>query len=255
MRSAALVSAVLGGAALVVGLVAAPAAAPAANSAPAAFAAFHGSPAHIGSVAAQVSGQRGSFNQNGENWSGVAVTGSGFTEVGATWTQPSATCNSSNDLYAPWVGIDGYGTSSVEQTGVQTDCSSGRAVDSAWYEMYPANPVYYSNTVSAGDSITAKVTRSGTSYTLVETDNTKGWTKTTTKTYRGSNGSAEIILESPTADYPNFGKVTFTGVTINNKSLTSFSPVLLDASSSAGYEDHTSAINSSGGFSVSYEQE
>src|SRR5690242_7982411 len=61
------------------------------------------------------------YNINGYNWGGMAATGSGFTSVSATWTEPSATCNSRNDLYAPWVGIDGYGTSTVEQTGVATD--------------------------------------------------------------------------------------------------------------------------------------
>jgi hypothetical protein len=249
VRSAALATSLLGGAALVVGLAAAPAGAIA--PAQTGFAPFHGGPAH---VTAQRVG--GGFNQNGGNWSGVVVTGSGFTEVGATWTQPPASCNSSNDLYAPWVGIDGYGSNSVEQTGVQSDCSSGgsSAVDSGWYEMYPANPVYYGNTVRPGDSITAKVTRSGTSYTLVLTDNSQGWSKTTTKSYNGANASAEIILESPTAAYPNFGTVNFSNVTINNQPLSSYRPILLDASSSAGYEDHTNAPSGSS-FSVSYEQE
>jgi len=250
VRSAALATALLGGAVLVVGLAAAPAGAVAAP-AHASYTPFHGSTAHAG--AHRVGG---SFNEDGGNWSGVVVTGSGFTEVGATWTQPAASCSSSNDLYAPWVGIDGYGSDSVEQTGVASDCSGGgsSAADSAWYEMYPADPVYYSNTVEAGDSITAKVTRSGTKYTLTETDNTQGWTKTTTKSYSGANASAEIILESPTADYPDFGTVSFTNVTINNEPLSDFSPVLLDASSSAGYEDHTNAPSGSS-FSVTYEQE
>jgi hypothetical protein len=242
---------VLGGAALVVGMLATPAVAGAGSAHGATYTPFHGGTAHV--KAGHVGG---SFNQNGGNWSGVVVTGSGFTEVGATWTQPAASCNSSNDLYAPWVGIDGYGSSSVEQTGVQSDCSGGgsSAVDSGWYEMYPANPVYYNNSVQAGDSITAKVTRSGTSYTLVLTDNTAGWSKTTTKSYNGANSSAEIILESPTAAYPNFGTVSFSNVTINNNALSSYSPTLLDASSNAGYEDHTNAPSGSG-FSVTYEQE
>ena len=77
------------------------------------------------------------FNINGYNWSGAAKTGSGFTSVKSSWTEPSVTCNSTNDLMAPWVGIDGYGSSSVEQTGVATDCSSGHPVYQAWYEMYP----------------------------------------------------------------------------------------------------------------------
>jgi hypothetical protein len=246
---------VLGGAALVVGLAvtpasaATPASAHTAGTAHGAFAPFHGSVAHTKPRVG------GNFNQDGGNWSGYVARGSGFTSVTASWNEPTVTCNSSNDLYAPWVGIDGYGSSSVEQTGVATDCSSGRPVYQAWYEMYPANPVYYSNAVSGGDSFTGTVTRSGTSYTLTITDNTKGWTKTTTKSYRGSNASAEFILESPTAAYPRFGTVTFTGSKINGSSLSGFSPIALDASNSGGFEDHTSAISGGTTFSVTYSRE
>jgi hypothetical protein len=246
VRTSALASALLAAAAAVVGL-----AAPAAN---AAAPAHSFAPMNHNGTAVAVRPVHG-FNQNGYNWSGYVATGSGFTSVAATWTEPKTTCNSTNDLYAPWVGIDGYGSSSVEQTGVQTDCSSGSPVDSAWYEMYPANPVYYSNPVSAGDVITATVSRSGTTYTLTLTDKTKNWTKTTKKSYRGANASAEVILESPPAAYPNFGSVKFTGSTVNGKSLSTFNPTAFDASGSSGqYEDHTGAL-SGGSFSVTYEQE
>lgn len=199
---------------------------------------------------------RHGFNENGQNWSGYAATGSGFSSVSATWAQPAVTCDSRNDLYAPWVGIDGLGSSSVEQAGVQTDCSSGSPVNSPWYEMYPKSPVYWHDTVLAGDVITATVTRGGTNYTLRLTDQTRGWTEQITQSYRGRNASAEIILESPSAAYPDFGTVSFDNVTIDGAPLSSSDPVALDASSRAGFEDHTSAIGSDGdSFSVSYQQE
>ncbi|HEX2902011.1 MAG TPA: G1 family glutamic endopeptidase [Jatrophihabitans sp.] len=210
-----------------------------------------GTPARVAAAHPNVKG----YNINGYNWSGAAATGSGFSSVSASWVEPSVTCNSTNDLFAPWVGIDGYGSSSVEQTGVATDCSSGRPVYQGWYEMYPASPVYYSNSVSAGDHINASVSRSGTSYTLVLSDTTKGWTKTTTRSYNGANASAEIIIESPTGAYPRFGSVNFSNAKIDGASLGNFSPTLLDASNSAGqYEDHTSAV-SGGSFSISYLRE
>src|SRR5437763_5759618 len=113
----------------------------------------------------------------GGNWGGYVSFGS-FTTATASWTEPSVTCNSTNDLFAPWVGIDGDGSSTVEQTGVETDCSSGHPVYSAWYEMYPAAPVYYNVSVGAGDHITATVTRTATNtYRLDLSDTTKGWTK------------------------------------------------------------------------------
>jgi hypothetical protein len=214
---------------------------------------------HVGGIAkAPVVAGRNGYNINGYNWSGAATTGSGFYSVTSTWTEPSVTCNSTNDLMAPWVGIDGYGTNTVEQTGVATDCSSGHPVYQAWYEMYPKAPVYYSLSsypVSAGDKFTGTVTRSGTTYTLKLTDSSKGWTKTTTASLSSArNASAEVIIESPTAAYPKFGTVSFSNSSIDGSTLANWNPVLMDASNSYGYEDHTSAV-SGGSFSISYIRE
>jgi hypothetical protein len=191
------------------------------------------------------------YNINGYNWGGYAATGSGFTSVAATWTEPAATCKSTNDLYAPWVGIDGYGTSTVEQTGVATDCSSGSPVDEPWYEMYPANPVYLNTSsypVKSGDVISASVTYAGSSqYTLKLSDTTRGWTYTTTKSLSSAKRkSAEVIIESPTGSYPNFGTLNFTSATINGSALSSFSPTAMDPSANNIYEAKTSALGSNG---------
>lgn len=167
-------------------------------------------------------------------WGGYAASGSGFTTISGSWTEPSATCNSTNDLFAPWIGIDGYGTNTVEQTGVQTDCSSGQPVLSGWYEMYPAAPVYYSNAVSQGDSISASVVYQGSSsYTLTLTDNTKGWTQHVTKSISGAeNATAEAVIESPTGSYPSFSKLNFSGITVNGSAFANYGP---DALVSGGY--------------------
>jgi hypothetical protein len=211
-------------------------------------------PAHIGAVK-HVRG----FNINGYNWGGYAATGSGFTSVSATWTEPNATCNSRNDLYAPWVGLDGYGSSTVEQTGVQTDCSSGSPVDSMWYEMYPANPVYpNANTypVSAGNQIHASVTYNGSTFTLTLQNVTRGWTFTINKSLgKAKRLSAEVIIESPPAAYPNFGTVSFTNCQVNGASLGSFNPVAMDPSSGSTYEAHTSALSGGTAFSIAYQHE
>jgi hypothetical protein len=196
-------------------------------------------------------------NINGYNWGGYAAQGSGFNSVSATWTQPSASCNSTNDLYAPWVGIDGYGSSTVEQTGVATDCSSGSPVNEPWYEMYPASPVYLNRgtyPVAAGDTIHASVVHgSGSSYTLTLQDTTKGWTYTTNKSLSSSRASAEVIIESPTGAYPNFGTIHFTSATVNGNTLATYGPVALDPSNGV-YEAHTGAL-SGGSFSIAYEHE
>ncbi|MBR7835424.1 hypothetical protein KDL01_19270 [Actinospica durhamensis] len=196
------------------------------------------------------------YNINGYNWGGYAATGSGFTSVAATWTEPAATCASTNDLYAPWVGLDGYGTSTVEQTGVATDCSSGSPVDEPWYEMYPANPVYLSLSsypVKTGDVISASVTYASSKFTLKLSDTTRGWTYSVSKSLSSAKReSAEVIIESPTGSYPNFGTLNFSSATVNGASLGSFSPVAMDPSSNGTYEAKTSALSGGTSFSETF---
>ena len=211
----------------------------------------------LAAVAAAVSGAAtgtaaaaphfGAHSFSGGNWGGYVSFGS-FTTATASWTEPSVSCNSTNDLFAPWVGIDGDGSSTVEQTGVATDCSSGSPVYQAWYEMYPAAPVYYNNTVAAGDSITATVTRTGTNtYQLVLKDNTRGWTQTVTKSLSSRHYSAEAIIESPTDSYPNIsGGVKFTGVKFNGTNLAGTSPQRLNADDLGSYTWRPSSIASDG---------
>jgi hypothetical protein len=143
---------------------------------------------------------------------------------------PQTTCNTSNDLFAPWVGIDGYGSQTVEQTGVQVDCSSGSPVLSAWYEMYPAAPVYFNDQVNSGDSFTGSVTTDGSgTYTITLTDNTLGWTETTQQQLDGQNVSAEAVIESPTQSYPSFNQLDFSNVTVNGQSFDSVGPQSMDS--------------------------
>jgi Peptidase A4 family len=169
-------------------------------------------------------------------WGGYAVSGSNgeFTTISGSWTEPTVTCNTTDDLFAPWVGIDGYGNETVEQTGVQTDCSSGRPVLSAWYEMYPANPVYFSNSIAQGDKFTASVVSNGShSYTLTISDTTKGWSQHVTKTLSSAkNATAEAVIESPTDSYPSFSKLSFTGITVDGQAFANYGPDALD---SGGY--------------------
>ena len=78
------------------------------------------------------------------NWSGYAATGTNFTRVTGSWVIPASTCatGSSAEYAAFWIGIDGWTSDSVEQTGTDSDCSNGKPSYYAWYEFYP-NPSYY----------------------------------------------------------------------------------------------------------------
>jgi Peptidase A4 family len=188
------------------------------------------------------------------NWGGYATQGTSkeFTSVTASWTEPTVTCRNDNSLYAPWVGIDGFGNETVEQTGVQTYCATGKPVDSAWYEMYPKNPVYYNKKVKAGDAITATVTASGDDFTLTISDSTEGWTETTHKTLSSATRStAEAVIESPTVDYPKIKSVKFTSVEFNGAPLDSYSLTALSTDSGTGTTVYKpSAITDTDDFSM-----
>jgi hypothetical protein len=150
-----------------------------------------------------------------------------FTSAEATWVVPKVRCVSRKNVYAPWVGIDGDPPSAtVEQTGVETTCASGKPVHRAWWEMFPANPVYYDDPISTGDTITASVVASGATFTLTIEDVTQGWTETVKRTSKSAmKFSAEAVIEAPgPGGYPDIDAVQFTDVRFNGKPLASFDP-------------------------------
>src|SRR5436189_2758976 len=95
------------------------------------------------------------------NWSGYSAINGRYTTVSANWTQPTASCTSQTTYSSFWVGLDGDGSSTVEQTGTSADCSGGSPRYYAWYEMYPKFPVNLSISVRAGDAMSASVTTDG----------------------------------------------------------------------------------------------
>lgn len=197
-------------------------------------------------------------NATSTNWSGYAATGSTFTSVSTTFTQPAVDCSKGDGYSSFWVGLDGYSSNSVEQTGTEADCSGGSASYSSWYEMYPKAPVNYSNTVRPGDTITESVTFSGSSsYTLKLSDSTQGWSRTTTKKLNGAKrSSAEVIAEAPYSGgvlpLDDFGKVTFNNSTANGSSLSSFNPTGINMVSSSGTPEATTSSLSGGSFSITW---
>jgi hypothetical protein len=181
---------------------------------------FHQAP---GTRSAVVNGRRIVYSTN---WSGYAVTGSTFTTATASWTQNTITCTSgdgSTDM-SPWVGIDGYTSSTVEQTGSSGDCSGTTPDYYAWYEMYPRNVVVISKTVKPGDKFTATVTHTtGTSYKLMLKDITQGWTNTVTKSLSAKDNSAEAVMEQAAPGLTKWtGTDPFTGFTVDGQPIGSY---------------------------------
>jgi hypothetical protein len=135
--------------------------------------------------------------------------------------QPAVTCGAASTFSSFWVGLDGDGTQTVEQTGTEADCAHGAAAYQGWYEIFPNAPVFYQDPVQPGDQMSASVTAAGNGvFTLTLSDATQGWTQATQQAEAAARlGSAEVIAEAPSdgAVLPlaDFGTVSFADATVN----------------------------------------
>ena len=164
----------------------------------------------------------GSFQST--NWSGYAVTGSsGSVSIAkGSWTVPpiQGSCPSTNQYSSFWVGIDGFNSGTVEQTGTDSDCQNGAPTYYAWFEFYP-HPSFLINgmTITPGDHITAQASFSGRSFTVTITDTTTGASFSTSSRVRSAQrSSAEWIAEAPSSSggvlpLADFGTVSFSADT------------------------------------------
>lgn len=137
------------------------------------------------------------------NWSGYAVTESNgsVTDVKGSWIVPSVDCSVTPTAYASfWVGIDGYSSNTVEQTGTDSDCQSGTAQYYAWFEFYPhLSFIVNSIAMSPNDVIEAEVQAGAKgAFTVTITNKSNGQSfKTSTKMPSAARTSAEWIIEAP----------------------------------------------------------
>jgi Peptidase A4 family len=164
---------------------------------------------------------------------GYVAAGATYTSTTADWTVPAAHCSTANTDISIWTGLDGYSSPTVEQVGADSDCAGTTADYYGWYDVYPASPVIFSNTVKAGDDLAASVTFSGTkTFTLTLRDVTQGWTKTVQQSLAGAaRSSAETFAEVPST-FTCAKALTianFTGVTVNGASLGSQDPLLVSS--------------------------
>jgi hypothetical protein len=152
------------------------------------------------------------------NWSGYVAFGRTFTNAKGSWIQPSADCTGvkghQETVAAFWVGLDGWSSKTVEQTGVDAICAGQTAYYIPWYEFYPSRTVTLGDTVQPGDSLSAAVSQDGAVVTVTLTDVTQGWTETATTAASGlAFSSAEWIAEAPTHLLTDFGVVDFSSAT------------------------------------------
>src|SRR6204780_1279721 len=221
-------------------------------------------PIHLVATTASAA-QAGGIRHEAEstNWSGYAGTTGTYTSVSASWTQPAGTCKSGDQYAAFWVGLDGYSSSTVEQTGSEVDCVGRTAEYYAWYEAYPAASKNYSNTVKPGDHFNASVTYSGSNkFSLYIDDTTQGWSHTTSVTVRGAaRSSAEVIVEAPCCTnsggilpLTDFGTVNITGSMANGAAIGNAGGLteIYMADSEGRAEDSVSSLSGGENFSATW---
>lgn len=204
----------------------------------------------------------GLFNSTSTNWSGYAAHASTYTTVSATWVQSTGSCTSANRFSSFWVGLDGYNSNSVEQTGTDTDCSSGHPVYYGWYEMFPNPSFSFGSTVAAGDTMHASVSfASSNQFTLTLQDVTRGWTSRTTKTLSGApRSSAEVIIEAPCCTssggvlpLADFGTVHLSNALVNGSAIGNTSPDKITMVNSSGQDkDTVSSLSGGTAFSATW---
>jgi hypothetical protein len=153
------------------------------------------------------------------NWSGYAVTGANgsFTYAAGSWVVPTVTCDSIQHQYSSfWVGIDGYNSSTVEQTGTDSDCDRDKPTYYAWYEFYPAGSVRINTiTVEPGNVISAWVSYANSEFTVwIENITTGKVFSVSSAVASAARSSAEWIAEAPSSvggvlPLANFGTALF----------------------------------------------
>ena len=194
-----------------------------------------------------------------ENWSGYVATAGGYSSVIGEWTEPGANCSAGGYTDAAfWVGIDGWGSGTVEQTGSSATCNGGSASYGAWFEAYPEPSYGYEATVEPGDQFEAFVYAPGDSFEIVTEDVTQGWYGVQNIVVSSAEkASAEIVAEAPSSGgilpLTNFGTVAFDNIQANGVNFSSLSPTQVDMVSSSGaLEAETSALPSTDAFSVTW---
>ncbi|HET7247359.1 MAG TPA: G1 family glutamic endopeptidase [Streptosporangiaceae bacterium] len=211
-------------------------------------------------TAPMVSRGRASQAEQSTNWSGYAAGAKTYNKISASWVEPTAHCPGGSQFSSFWVGLDGFNNGTVEQTGSEVDCRSGSPRYFGWYEMFPAFPVNFGDTVRPGDHFSGSVTFNGSGkFTLVLKDTTQGWSHTVHKTLTSAKrSSAEVIAEAPSSStgvlpLADFGTVKFSNSMVNGSTLGGASPTkIIMVNGSGRAKDSVSALSNGTNFSAKW---
>ncbi|MEV0908184.1 G1 family glutamic endopeptidase [Streptomyces hokutonensis] len=195
------------------------------------------------------------------NWSGYVAVGA-HNLLQASWVQPTVSCASGSQYSSVWAGLDGYNSSTVEQTGTEADCSNGTPVYYAWYQFYPDQRHTFSHPVHAGDELTAFLSYNAilNTYNMTLWDYTGSWSEHPTGVASGPPPtSAEVIVGLPPCDsgciqpLANFGTVSIHEALVQAAPLADANPSQFVMVNSAGQnKDTVGALSNGTDFSVTW---
>lgn len=164
----------------------------------------------------------GNTGWSSSNWSGYAITGSGYNTITGNWTVPAVQASTKATYSSTWIGIDGFNNSNLIQTGTEQDYYNGSVHYDAWWEILPAaETVIPSMTITPGDHMSASIQNKGSGqWSITIQDVTRNESFTTTQNYTGPQTSAEWIQEAPqvggrVAPLAKYGTVTMDPGTVN----------------------------------------
>jgi hypothetical protein len=207
------------------------------------------------------------------HWSGYVVNldienrSEGVQSVSASWVVPQISVSENDTFSSVWVGVGGYGESSLIQAGTEQHCTNGRLEYFAWYELLPYTITrIHTLDIQPGDKITTSiilVDESKNTWVITVTDETTGDEFRKTVTYNSSMKSAEWIIERPTVNntistLANFGEATVTNctTTINGVSGSidnfTFTPVIMVDSNDSALVSTSSLSGDGSSFTVTY---
>lgn len=160
------------------------------------------------------------------NWSGYAISGrtKSFRRISAKWSVPFVRPSTTPSYSSAWIGIDGFGNTSLIQTGTGHDFVNGKAHYYAWWEILPNVMTLIPKPVQPGDRIHAVISKSkGSTWLIYMRNTTQNWTFRTTKRYTGPQASAEWIVEAPQvgaliSKMAHISAVSFTCCRLNGRS-------------------------------------
>lgn len=173
--------------------------------------------------------------EESSNWAGYAVTRTDshfYTNVGGSWTVPSASGISSS-LGSQWIGLGGVSSGDLLQMGTIEQFQGKREITTLFWEQLPANAQDIM-TVPTGSRINAKIYQGHNNtwslqFQVIEPNGKRVMKNISTKLNsayaQGIGTSAEWISEDPSDGngnlYPlaNTDVVRYTNTTANNEAI------------------------------------